>query len=314
MKKVSSWLKTNIIGIFLTIVSIYFVFSGTVKVGTQQLSWQSLFLFICTTLIFGVVISSLVAEGGYAAGKKDPDYIAMRAQGVKISEECIPWRDEAELYVNREIDKTILNDRTSLLAGCGLKYDEVFDEKGVYILKKEKFKTLKYKQKKVVLRCRFIKKQDFTLFGFGSGKIVGRKKAPNESERRKRQLMTTTITRVFIAIVTGSIMFYFIGFSFASILYAIYQLLIWIGTGMITRQGNFNFITVTCKEYDQDRIWWLKSFMALSKEDKDKLSIEVHKEIHKEEGGLENGSTDEQRPMDEHIQQEHQQLESTKQC
>lgn len=277
MKVVASWVKRNIIGIFLTIVSIYFVFSGTVKVGTQQLNGQALFLFICTTLIFGIVISSLVAEGGYVAGKKDPDYIATRQLGVNISEQCIPFRDEAELYVNRQIDKTIMNDRTSLLAGCGLKYLEVFDERGVYILKREQFKALKYRQKRTVIKCRLIKKQDFTLFGFGSGKIVGRKKAPNESDRRKRQLMTTTISRVLIAIVTGSIMFYFIGFSFASILYAIYQLLIWIGTGMITRQGNFNFITVTCKEYDQDRIWWLKSFMALPQEDKDKLTEEVGK-------------------------------------
>lgn len=283
MKKVSSWLKTNIIGIFLTIVSIYFVFSGTVKVGTQQLNWQSLFLFICTSLIFGVVISSLVAEGGYVAGKNDPLYQQTRQIGVEMSEQCIPYRDEAELYVNREIDKTILNDRTSLLAGCGLKYSEVFDENGVYILTKEQFKALKYRKKRVVIKCRFIRKQDFTLFGFGSGKIVGRKRAPNESDRRKRQLLSTTISRVLIAIVTGSIMFYFIGLSFASILYAIYQLLIWIGTGLVTRQSNYNFITVTCKEYDQDRIWWLKSFMALSQEDKNKLSIEVNKEIRVEE-------------------------------
>ena len=277
MKKVTSWLKTNIIGIFLTIISIYFVFSGTVKVGTQTLDFASLVLFICTTLIFGVVISSLVAEGGYVAGKKDPDYIATRTEGVKISEQCIPWRDEAELYVNREIDKSIVNDKTALLASVGLKYVEVFDEKGVYIMKKETFKKLKYRQKKIVIRCRFIKKQDFTLFGFGTGKIVGRKKTPNETERRKRQLVSTTIIRIFIAMVSGSIMFYFIGISFASILYAIYQLLIWFGTGMITRQGNFNFITVTCREYDQDRIWWLKSFMALSQEDKDTLSKEVGK-------------------------------------
>jgi len=277
MKKVTSWISGNVAGIFLTIISIYFVFSGTVKVGTQTLNWAELILFICTTLIFGVVISSLVGERGYELGKRDETYIATRKEAVKYAEMCLPYREEAELYVNKEVLKGIKNDRTSMLATCGLKYKEVFDDEGVYIMKKEVFKNLKYRQKKTVFVCRLIKKQDFTLFGFAAGKIIGRKKAPNEVDRRKKQVVTTTILRVFVAVVTGSIMFTFIGLSFASILYSIYQLLIWVGSGMLTRQKNYNFIVIECREYDQDRIWWLKSFLALSQYDKDELTKEANK-------------------------------------
>ena len=277
MKKVTSWVRSNAAFIFLTIISIYFVFSSTVNVGLQKLNTKELILFICTTLIFGVIITSLVGDTGYEAGKKDDSYIQTRQEAIDYAEKCLPYREEAELYVNREIDKGIVQDRTTALATSGLKYVEVFDENGVYIMSKPTFKELKYRQKKTVIRARLIKKQDFTLFGFAAGKVVGRKPTPNEVDRRKRQAVTLTITRVFMAIVMGSIMFSFIGISFASILYSIYQLLIWIGSGMLTRQKNYNFIVIECREYDQDRIWWLKTFMALSDEDKAELSKEVNK-------------------------------------
>lgn len=272
------WIKRNIIPIFLTILSIYFVFSGTIKVGTQKLNWVELVLFVCTTLIFGVVISSLVAETGYTDGKKDPNFIATRTLAVEWSNKVLPMRDEAELYANDKIKEGIKEDRSEILALAGLKYEEIFNEEGIYILKKSDYKKLKRKQKNAVLRSKMIKKEDFTLFGFASGKLVGRKKAPNETDRRKKKTFSLFAIRIVIAIATGSIMFYYVGISYGAIVYAIYQLLIWFGSGFVSRIGNFNFIVVEMKEYDQDRIWYLKSFYELPNDEQEKYCIRLGKE------------------------------------
>lgn len=271
--RIANWFKQNIIIIFLLILSIYFIFSGAVTILPQELDWWEKLVYIFTTLIFGFVISQLVAEGGYTRGKQNKEFINTKNLYIELGNQIteLGLREEAEEYVSQLIDKDIYKERYTLLAKVGIKYNKVFDEKGVLILTKQEIKQMKKAKRHAIKKALHIKKYEFVLFGFSSTKIVGRKKAPNETERRAKKVSTSFIIKVLIAIASGSVMFSWLGLSLGTLIYSIFQLLIWFGSGLIGYVSNYNFIVNNMKEYNQERIWYLKSFIALSSDEKHKL-------------------------------------------
>ena len=55
-------------------------------------------------------------------------------------------------------------------------------------------------------------------------------------------------------------MFSFGGFDLAAIIYAAFQMIMWVASGVMKRQSNYNFIVITLRDTDLDRIGYLKSF------------------------------------------------------
>jgi hypothetical protein len=136
-------------------------------------------------------------------------------------------------------------------------------------------KTNKYtkKQKKSIRQAIRLKKYDFTLFAYSSTKVIGRKKETSETEYRRNSLGKDFIVRVLLAVISGSIMFTFSGFDIASVIYAAFQMVMWIGSGVMKRQQNYNFVVITMRETDLDRIGYLKAFAG-----KKGITLDIAKE------------------------------------
>lgn len=276
--KFVNWCRQHIITIVLIFISIYFVFSGSFKFIRNDMDTWSEVCYLASEFIFGLTISSLLGETGYSAAKETEEFQETRRTAIEFCEKALPKHKEAELYVSKLIDEDIRQERLEILNKASVWYDEIFDENAsVLIDKKELVKTQKYtyQQKRAIRKAVKIKKVAFTLFGFSSVKTVGRKEAPSEQRRRNKKIVGNVISKVLITFVSGSIMISFIGISISSMIYACFQLLIWFGAGVITRIGNYNFIMNDVRDYDKDRIWYLKKFLALETSEIDNLTKEV---------------------------------------
>lgn len=271
--KFFGWFKKHSLSLVVFFISIYFVFSGSFKFVPNEMDWWEKICYLSSTLIFGITISSLVAETGYENAKKTDEFRDTRATAIDYCEKALPKHKEAELYVSKLIDDDIKQERLEILNKAGVWYGDIFDENDIAI--KINKKNYSFKQRNAIKKARKIKKVPFTLFGFTSVKAVGRKEAPSETKRRSKGLVSDFIMRVIITMVSGSIMISFIGISISSIIYACFQLLIWFGSGFIKRIQNYNFILNDVRTYDQDRIWYLKKFLSLTEDEINNLTKEV---------------------------------------
>lgn len=261
--QVAHFIKTNLSVIVVAIISIFYIFWGSVELQFKNLNWWELICFIATTLVFGISITNLIGESGFAAGKENEKYIATRSLLISWCNALISLKDEAIAYANTEIDKEILDERRTILHRAGIPYHDIFNDNGKVIISREFLKEKgKYtrKQKMSIKQAIRLKKYGFTLFAYSPTKIVGRKREQSEIEFRSRSLGKDFVVRIFLAIISGSIMFSFGGFDLAAIIYAAFQMIMWVASGVMKRQSNYNFIVITLRDTDLDRIGYLKSF------------------------------------------------------
>lgn len=263
--KTLDFFKKNATTLIVVVISIFYIFWGSVELVLKDLKWWELICYVATTLLFGVCITSLVGETGFSAGKENKKYKATRSLLIDYCDVAIPYKEEAIEYVGKEIDKEIKEERTEILHRAGILYNEIFDESGKVVVSQAEIKKRgKYtkKQKKSVRQTIRIKKYDFTLFAYSSVKVIGRKREISEQEYRAKNFGKDFITRILLAVISGSIMFMFNGLTWATIIYSAFQIVLWVSSGIMKRTQNYNFIVVSLRDADLDRIGYLKAFLS----------------------------------------------------
>lgn len=262
-KKISEFIRTNLSIIIVAIISIFYIFWGSVELQLKNLNWWELICYVATTLVFGICVANIVGEQGFVSAKKSEKYLSTRKLLIAWCDFLINYKDEATEYVDKEIDKEIAEERRNILHRAGVPYNEIIDENGKSSVSAEFLrKTNKYtrKQKKAIRQALSLKKYGFTLFAYSPTKVIGRKKEQSEQEYRSKGIGKDFIVRVVLAIISGSIMFSFGGFDAGAIIYAAFQMIMWIASGVMKRQQNYNFVVINMRDADLDRIGYLKAF------------------------------------------------------
>lgn len=263
--KVGKFIRKNLSIIVVSIIAIFYMFWGSVELLPKKLNWWELICFISTTLVFGISITNLIGESGFSAGKLDEGYLATRSMLIEWCDLAIGFKQDAIKYVDKQIDKEIEEERRLILHRAGIHYNDIFDNAGKALITCKSLKAsnkYSHRQKKSIRKAINIKKYEFTLFAYSSTKIVGRKREQSEMEFRSRGIGKDFAIRIFLAVISGSIMFSFTTIDIASVIYSFFQMVLWCASGVLKRVQNFNFIAVHQRENDLDRIHYLKDFMA----------------------------------------------------
>lgn len=262
--KIKEFVRKNASLFVVFVIAIFYIFWGSVELKFQSLDWWELLVYIFTTLIFGISIANLIGETGFTSGKLSSKYVETRKLLLKWCDATIKYKDEAVAYADNEIQKEICDERKNILHRAGISYSEIFNENGQVILSDKKVLKSKYsrKQNSAIRKAIKVQKCDFTLFAYSSTKLLGRKKEQTETEFRAINIGKDFISRVVMSILSGSVMFTFIGFSVGSIIYACFQMILWTTSGIMKRQTNYNFVVITQRDADLDRIRLLKEFGA----------------------------------------------------
>jgi len=234
---------TSKIPLFIAIgIAIWWIFYGTVKIYPTTLSiTERIELTVCT-IVIALTYCSLIADGGYGSAKKSEAYKKVEDEYHNAIKNGNVYKKEIIEYAKEIAMGNLYECRKNNLESVGLKYDMFFDEKGD--LKDVNIKSLKLSrgQKKMLNKCINTHLIMPNLFGNISSRYFGLKK---EMSQRQYQVNTTIVNgtvRAVVSIFSVGLMFEFIGFSIGSVIYALFQIVLWTASGFSQRMKNFNFV------------------------------------------------------------------------
>ena len=246
IREIGNWFSKNLPAIFAILISVFFLFTGVVKVLPTELDWKEQTIMTFVTIVAGYSITSLVGEYGFSSAKNSQIFINTRMDYDKSVRGALKYREAIDELAKEKAENNLKTLRIHILESVNINYDDVFNEYGRVITE---FNITKYKHengyvKKVRAYHKAIKLKvmDTNIFGLASSSLFGIKKEITEKEYRTKSSAKSLIIKVLLSIATAGIMLQFLGWNIGALIYAFMQVVLWVAMGLITRQKNYNFI------------------------------------------------------------------------
>lgn len=253
-------------------IAVWWIFFGTIQITKLEVNIATRIGLTVVTIVMALSYRKLIATGGFDDAKKTKVY----------KDEHKAWRDnckkhchekpQIDIYVKEKCHNNVYELKKSNLERNSLLYEDVFSENGT--LKDNKYKKNKdytFRQKRIIGKCLKMKVYIPDVFTVDRGKYIGTYRRESETEfKTKTDVLNTTVTTLLAFFSTG-IMFAFIGFSKGSWIYALFQIALWTGTGILGRIKNYNHIMKKQLCYIMENNDILDEYDGLNKEKKDEL-------------------------------------------
>ena len=272
IRDIGNWFSKNLPAIFAILISVFFLFTGVVKVLPTELNWKEQTIMTFVTIVAGFSITSLVGEYGFTSAKNSKQFIDTRMDYDKSVRSALKYRKPIEELSKEKAEDNLKTLRIHILESVNIAYEDVFNEYGrantdfdIYKYKNEKGFIKKLRAYHRVLK---LKVEDTNIFGLASSSLFGIKKEITEKEYRTKSNAKSLIIKVLLSIATAGIMLQFLGWDIGALIYAFMQVVLWVAMGLITRQKNYNFIMEEIMpQYSSKRIV-IDEFMEMSEEKK----------------------------------------------
>ena len=246
IRDIGNWFSKNLPAIFAVLISVFFLFTGVVKVLPTDLDWKEQTIMTFVTIVAGFSITSLVGEYGFSSAKNSQMFINTRMEYDKSVRGALKYREAIDQLAQDKANDNLRTLRIHILESVNLNYDDIFNEENRVITD---FDITKYKKengyvKKLRAYHKAIKLRvvDTNIFGLASSSLFGVKKDITEKEYRTKSSAKSLIIKVLLSIATAGIMLQFLGWNIGALIYAFMQVVLWVAMGLITRQKNYNFI------------------------------------------------------------------------
>ena len=246
IRDIGNWFSKNLPAIFAVLISVFFLFTGVVKVLPTDLDWKEQTIMTFVTIVAGFSITSLVGEYGFSSAKNSQMFINTRMEYDKSVRGALKYREAIDQLAQDKANDNLRTLRIHILESVNLNYDDIFNEENRVITD---FDITKYKKengyvKKLRAYHKAIKLKvvDTNIFGLASSSLFGVKKDITEKEYRTRSSAKSLIIKVLLSVATAGIMLQFLGWNIGALIYAFMQVVLWVAMGLITRQKNYNFI------------------------------------------------------------------------
>ena len=275
----------NRMPLFIAIgIAIFWVFYGTIEIYPTTLSITDRIVVTICTVALAVSYCDLIALGGFRSAKESKDYKDADEKYDKALKRGNTKKAEITEYA-KDVAKENLKDwRKNNLEANGLKYEDYFDSNLEYIGGDyNRDKSLRRSQKKCIRKCinqRIILPD---IFGFISSKVFGIKKPITEKQYLRKTSVYNTIIRIAISIASVGVMFNFLGFSIGSMIYALFQIVMWTASGFSQRIKNFNFIKDNIIPQIKEKTLIIDGYMDLSEEKKKEYEVKINPVIAENE-------------------------------
>lgn len=281
-REMGNWLSKNLPAIFAILISVFFLFTGVIKVLPTEMSWKEQTIMTFITIVAGFSITSLVGEYGFTSAKNTNAFINTRKEYDLSVKGALKYREPIDELAKDRAEQNLKTLRIHILESVNIDYDSVFNEYGRLITDFDiyKYKNEKGFVKKLRAYHRAIKSKvvDTNVFGMASSSLFGIKKDITEKEYRTKSSGKSLIIKVLLSVATAGIMLQFMGWDIGALIYAFMQVVIWVAMGLITRQKNYNFIIdEIMPQYIAKRLI-IDEFMQMS-DDKKQIYIERTKKL-----------------------------------
>ena len=266
-EKIQEFAKSmmNKMPLFIAIgIAIFWIFYGTVEIIPTNLSIvERIGLTICT-IVLAVTYCNLIADGGFKSARESIEYETADKEYEQAQKDGKTEQLEITEYA-KDIAKDNLREcRARNLDLNGLKYRDYFDIDGNYIGNDYKLnKLLRRKQKKTIKKCINLRIIIPNIFGNLSSKFFGLKKEVTQKDYKRKDITMQTIIRTVLSFFSVGMMFNFLGFSWGSAIYALFQIVLWSASGFSQRLKNYNFVKDILVPQMKEKTLIINGYLAL---------------------------------------------------
>jgi len=259
-------------------IAIWWLFYGSIEIYPTSLKiTERIGLTICTVFL-AVSYCKLISTGGFKSAKSTKEYKRLASdwgyaitKGNSQKKEIIEYAKSIARQNQKEV-------RTENLEKNGLRYCDFFNDDGelIYLEYKENKKNkhnlsgLTKSQIKIIKKCVNMRVDIPDMFGNISSKYFGLKKRISQKEFAKKNDISQTLIRLVISIFSVGFMFKFIGMSWGSFFYALFQIVMWSGSGILQRMKNYNFVVNELQPQILENTMIINGYLELE-EDKKQL-------------------------------------------
>lgn len=262
--------------IAVILIAIWWVFYGMVEIIPTELTiTDRIGLTVCTSVI-AICYSSLIGEGGFQSAKNTDKYKAAREKWYESTKKALGFKKEVNAYAESIAKTNRIEVRTKILESVGLKYKDVFDENDNLKLiryRHNRYHKIKnpdgfYKEQvKAISRCvRIHLFVPDVLAASIEAEKFGIKKQVDEDTYKRTKITIRTAIKLITSIFATGIMFAWLGITASAIIYALFQIVLWTGTGVSERMSNYNFVINKIVPQIVDNTLIIDSFLETKKD------------------------------------------------
>lgn len=258
-------------------IAVWWVFFGTIQILKLEVNVATRIGLTIVTIIMALSYRKLIATGGFEDAKKTSLYQDEYKDWKNNCRKCRSEKTQVNEFVRERCHQNVYDLKVENLERNSLDYNDIFDNRGM--LRDVNFKNNKdytWHQKFIISRCVKMKVHVPDIFTVDNERYLGIK--PRESEKEfktKTDVINTAVTTVLAFFSTG-IMFAFIGFSKGSWIYALFQIALWTGTGVLGRIKNYNHVMKKQLRYISENNDIMEEYGSLSQDKKDELLIKAN--------------------------------------
>jgi len=264
-------IKKNITAILLDVgivgVAVAYIFYNILDFHKTETDPWRLLMKGLVGIFVGVGLKWMLGEKGLIKGHNDPQFTRPKDTFYDRTETAVPYIDKYDEFVNKErIEKTYRN-RKIHLNNYKMKYETFFDENGDYIeheiwTPRQKAKFLKnpyddskelpenvvvlyFRQRLCLKKC--VRLQIFVpdVFSDYGDAIAEDEKAPKtENSVRRKNTRSNFVSAVIFAMIGVYFVPDILDFSWAAIIWSIFQVFMWLAFGIINFYQNYTFVVI----------------------------------------------------------------------
>lgn len=253
-EKARDFLKKNIGYMIVGLLSAIYIATSVITMGKTGKTFGEIMADGAVVLFLGVFINRIFDLQGMMNGEREErvqDTIRMHGEAVvRVS----PYLDRLDGWCDEKNAEALKMQRTKILAGEGMRYDDYFDDKGgakTFVVNKDRLKD-KYLRGDEIKRLRCYRKalrlKLTPLTASGLTSEGGKKQDPYYLGRTKSQYergatISDVVTKVIIACLFGYYGAELVqDFSYADLIWKALQIGIFFITGVIKMYQSYMFI------------------------------------------------------------------------
>lgn len=265
------------------LIAIWWVFNGMVEIIPTGLTVTERIGLTACTIFMAISYCKLISVGGFQAAKDSNKFVSASKDWTEAIKKGNPYKAEIIDYAVGLAKTNQKEARKNSLESVGLKYEEIFNDNGELIkkdFKQDKFHKVKnpkglFKyQIKMIKHCLKIVIVKPEVFGSISGSKFGIKKRVSQKEFEAKKDITNTIIRIITSVFCVGMMFRWIGFSVESVIYALFQIALWTGSGVSQRLSNYNFVMNELLHQVVENTLVINGYLELKEKEKQEVKVE----------------------------------------
>ena len=260
-------IKKNITSILLDVgivgISVIYVFYNILDFHKTETDPWRLLMKGLVGIFVGVGLKWMLGEKGLLKGHNDDNFTRPKEKFDDRADKSVPYIDRYDEFAEKERIEKVLRNRKIHLNNYRMKYETFFDEEGNYIenviwtphqankyLKTHKelpqgIVVLDFRQRYILRKC--VRLQIFVPNIFSDyGDTITQDEKPERTEQdvRRKNTRSNFISAVIFAMIGVYFVPDILNFSWAAIIWSIFQVVMWLIFGIINFYQNFTFVII----------------------------------------------------------------------